>query len=103
MSMFSEWMKDLGAWLADIGEKLFDFITPLAKAMAKELGEAGIAIIAAQVLKVEQDYANGDTAMAKKDMALNRILPALQEAGIKASLNAINGAIENAVAGMRKE
>jgi len=101
MSIFTEMMKDFGAWLADIGEDILDFVTPLARVMAKELGAAGIAIVAAQVLKVQEDYANGDKAMAKKDMAFNRILPALQAAGIKASVNAINGAIENAVATMK--
>ena len=103
MSAFSEWWDGFLANLMSIGHDVLDFITPMGKQFATELGKAGLAIVIAQVAQVQKDYAGGDTALAKKDMALNRILPALQEAGIKAGMNTINGAIEVAVSKMKAE
>lgn len=101
MSAFGDWWNGLLADLMTIGHNVWDFAKPRLIATATQLGKDGIAIVMAQVKQVEVDYLNGDKAMAKKDMAFNRIKPALIEAGIKdVKDNIINGAIEDAVANL---
>lgn len=87
-------------WVESIGEDVMEFTKPLAKEIAKNGGKLLIeaakdAVIAAQ--------ASGGSNSEKFKMAQTSIIETMKAKGIDAALNAVNGAIENAVAGMKKD
>lgn len=86
-------------WLENIGEDVMDFIKPLAKEIAKSGGKMLLEIAKEAVLAAE---ASGGSGGDKFKAAQSTIIAQLNEKGIPIVTNAINGAIEAAVASMKE-
>lgn len=82
-------------WLEDIGEDVLDALKPVAKQIAKS---GGIALIAAAQAAVAAAEEAGGSGREKFDAAQNAVVDKLKEQGIPIVMNAVNAAIEAAVA-----
>lgn len=86
-------------WLESIGEDILDAIKPLAKQIAQSGGMA--LVIAAQAAVAAAETAGG-SGKDKFDAAQKAVVTSLESQSIPIVINAINGAIEAAVAKMRE-
>lgn len=84
-------------WVESIGEDVMEFTKPLAKEIAKNGGKLLIAAAKEAVIAAE---ANGGSGSEKFKTAQNMIIETMKTQGVNVVMNAVNGAIENAVAGM---
>lgn len=87
-------------WLDSIGEDIMDFVKPLAKEMAKAGGKLLIESARDAVIAAE---ASGGSGSAKLQAARDAVVAKLEAGGMPIVMNAINGAIEAAVAQMKNE
>ncbi len=87
-------------WFENIGEDILDFVAPLAKEIAKNGGKLLLEVAREAVLLAE---ATGGSGRDKFEAAQAHIKTALEARGIPVVLNAVNGAIEAAVARLHNE
>lgn len=95
MSKFSEFIDDVIEWFRNIGEDVVDFVKPLAKEIAANGGALLLEAAHQAVLAAE---ASGGSGRDKFDAAQKSVIAALEAKSLPIVLNAINGAIEAAVA-----
>lgn len=86
-------------WLENIGEDILESIKPLAKQIAKNGGIALVTAAQAAVLAAEQA---GGTGKEKFEAAQKAVIASLEAQSLPIVINAINGAIEAAVAKMKE-
>jgi len=86
-------------WFESIGEDIMDFVKPLAKEIASSGGKVLLAT-ALEAVKIAEG--TGGSGPDKFKAAQNYIVEALKSQGLPIVINAINGAIEAAVASLKK-
>jgi len=86
-------------WLETIGEDILTSIKPLALQIAKRGGMALVAAAQDAVQAIEQSA--GLSGRQKFEAAQKAVIASLEAQGVPIVLNAINGAIEAAVANMK--
>jgi hypothetical protein len=86
-------------WLEDIGEDVLDFVKPLGKQIA---AGGGALLVEAARQAVKAAEAEGGSGRDKFNAAQSKVVEVLEKQGINVIINAVNGAIEAAVAGLKK-
>lgn len=85
-------------WLSGIGHVIMTFVSPLAMSIAKNGGPVLVQAATNAVAAAEQP---GLTSDQKKAAAVAAVVSTLKTQGIPVVMNAVNGAIESAVAGLQ--
>lgn len=91
---------EITEFLQEIGEDIFDFVKPLAREIAKN---GGALLLEAAHQAVKAAEATGGSGHEKFEAAQKTVIGILEEKGVSVVLNAVNGAIEAAVAKMKQE
>lgn len=93
-------LKQFLDWLHGIGHEILDFVAPLAKQIAKS---GGIVLAEAALAAVQSmEQTSGLSNQEKFDAAHKIVVKTLQDKGLPVVVNAINGAIEAAVAKLKE-
>lgn len=98
MSWISDEVKVLLAWLSGVGMAVFNLLSAMGKSIAANGGPVLVQAAEDAVLAAET---TGGDASAKLAAAQAAVIADLQKNGIPVVMNAVNGAIEAAVAGMK--
>jgi hypothetical protein len=93
------YFRQLIEWFESIGDDVLEALAPLGRQIAKAGGKALIDAALAAVLAAETAGGSGDE---KFDAAHKAVVKTLQAQGLPIITNAINGAIEIAVAKIRE-
>ena len=96
----SDLWDSLEEWFEKIGQDVVDFIKPLAKQIAENGGKL---LLNAALEAVQAAEASGGSGRDKFDAAQIAVVKKLQDEGMPIVLNAINGAIESAVAALKSK
>lgn len=100
------WEKFL-TFMSGVGHVIMSFISPLAQSIAQNGGPVLVAAAEQEVLAAEQAgeaaIAAGNTMAGEEKFAQaqTNVVATLKAQGIPVVMNAVNGAIESAVAGMQ--
>ena len=100
MSVWSDFV----GWVEGIGHSILDFLNPLAASIAKNGGDLLVSLAQEEVAKAEDAAVaaaaagNAQTGLDKFAAAQKGVVAELVAKGIPVVLNAVNGAIEAAVA-----
>jgi hypothetical protein len=100
MEMLSRLWDQIEEWFEKIGEDIVDFVKPLAKEIA---ANGGMVLLNAAHDAVLAAEAVGGSGGDKFKAAQEALIAKVQAEGLPVVLNAINGAIEAAVAKMKSE
>ena len=99
-TFFSSIESGIGDFFAGIGKFLSTFLTGLASSIAQNGGKV---LIDAAVAAVAAAEAKGGTAQDKLAAAQAAVLATLSTEGIPVVMNAVNGAIEGALANLKAQ
>lgn len=86
-------------WIEAVGEDVLDALKPIAKQIARS---GGMALIAAAQAAVQAAEAAGGSGRDKFDAAQKAVVASLEAQSLPIVLNAVNAAIESAVAAMKE-
>lgn len=100
MELLNKLWDQIEEWFEKIGEDIVDFVKPLAKEIAANGGM--VLLMAAQEAVLAAETAGG-SGSDKFKAAQEALIEKLKADGIPIVLNAINGAIEAAVAKMKSK
>lgn len=87
-------------WLEDIGEDVLDALKPIARQIARS---GGMALVTAAQAAVAAAESQGGSGEEKFKAAQKAVVASLEAQSIPIVINAINGAIEAAVAKLKDE